>query len=468
MKRHICLLAFALMALSPYVSQAQMAQRITFDDAIRLALDNNSSLKRAANTVRQQEINLSAGRAAILPSLNFSSGTSRNFGLNFDQTTGNVYTQSSDRFNLGASMGVTLFNGFREFSGLRQLRHGLAASDDSFERQRQLVVFQVMTQYLGLIQWSEQIKIQGENLAAQQQQLAQIEEFVRVGSRPMSDLYQQQYVTENAELLLLEAQQSYQVSEGNLIQTLQLDPFGVYEFVVPDESEITLTPEAYDINALLRSAFDRRVDLRAQESMIRASEQGLRFARGGMWPRVSLSGSAGSGYSSFQQRAVIENGVPVLGPDGRPMFEEVPFGDQLSNNRSQTVSLSVQVPLFNGLRTRSDVQRARVNLDNARLELENVQHQIGLEVRESYLAYLSDEKRLAVTEKQLQSAELALEAEQERYNVGASTLVELTQARAAFVQAASNRADAKFSFIFRKRLIDYYVGVLDPGAPLFE
>jgi outer membrane protein len=285
----------------------------------------------------------------------------------------------------------------------------------------------------------------------------------------MSDLFQQQAAAANAELLLLNAQRAYQLAEVSLMQTLQLDPFGNYNFVVPDVSDDQLTPEQYDSNTLLRNAFDRRLDLRAQESAIDASVQGIRLARSSMMPSLSLSGSIGSGFSSLQQRTVLDDqGLPMEGPDGFSIREDVPFGTQIDNNRSQTIGLNLQIPIFNRFFTRTQVQRAQVQYDNARLDLENLQQDIGLQVRQSYLDYLTDEKRLDVTEKQLRAAEQALEAEQERYNVGASTLVELTQARANFVQASSDRADAKYTFLFRKRLIEYYIGVLDPGRPLFE
>lgn len=466
------LLALVL-TLTPEQAQAQQTQQLTFDDAVRMALDQNYLLKRSANTVRLQESTVSSERASFYPNLNFSTNTSRNFGFGFDQTTGNTFNEKSDRLSLGFNAGVNLFNGFADVASLKQARLNLAASDLDYDRQRQTVVFSVMSQYLNLIQQREEITIQEENLGAQQQLLTQIEEFVRVGSRPMSDLFQQQAAAANAELILLNAQRADQLAEINLIQTLQLDPFGSYAFVVPDVDDILLTPEQYDVNTLLRNAFDRRLDLRAQESAIEATSEGIRVARSSMLPSVSMSGSVGSGYSSLQSQLVRdENGLPVLvdpnDPQSGVLREDTPFGTQIDNNRSQTVGLNFQVPIFNRRFSKTQTQRARVQYDNARLDLENLQQDIGLQVRQAYLDYLTDEKRLDVTDKQLQSAQRALEAEQERYNVGASTLVELTQARASFVQASSDRAEAKYTFLFRKRLIEYYIGVLDPAQPLFE
>ena len=449
-------LALAVVML-PGIMVAQQPQEISFDDAIRIALDNNVQLKRTANSVRLQEVQLRSLKTAILPSLNLSTGSNRFSGLNFDQVTGELVTYSSSRVSFSAFSSMTLFNGFIEFAALAQGRLAIEASDYDHERQRQTVVFLVMSQFLDLIQQREEVIIQEENLASQQQLLAQIEEFVRVGSRPLADLYQQQAQTASAELTLLDAERNVRLGETRLIQTLYLDPYGTYEFVSPDFSEVPLVPESYDVDDLLSNAFDRRMDLRAREAMIGTAEQGIRLARGTRFPTLSVSGSSGTNYSSTQR----ERG---MGPNA----DIVPFGDQLTNNRTQNIGVNLSFPLFNGMRSRANMQRARINLDNAKLDLDNLQHDIALDVRQAYLDYLRDEKSIDVSAIQLQSAEQALEAEQERYNVGASTLVELSQARAGYVRALSTHSNARFNFLFRKRLIEYHIGVLDPGRPLIE
>ena len=101
-------------------------------------------------------------------------------------------------------------------------------------------------------------------------------------------------------------------------------------------------------------------------------------------------------------------------------------------------------------------------LNNRKLDLQNLEQNISLEVRQSYLDYQSAAKRLEVTAKQLRSARQANDVERERYNVGASTLVELQLVRASFVNAASTRAQAIYQFLFQAKVIDYYLGVLNP------
>ena len=435
--------------LIPRTAAAQEAQVVSFNDAVRIALQQNVSLKRTANSMEIDAIALQQARSSYLPNLNVSFSGSENYGRTFSQEQLAFINQSSNFLSARANSSITLFDGMSRVADNRQASYNLEASDFNYQRQQQAVVFNVMSQYLILLERRETIRIQEENLASQQQQLEQIQEFTNVGERPISDLYQQQAAVANAELAVLNAERAYQISEVNLIQVLQLDPFGQYEFVAPTVSDNDLVPEMYEIPTMLREAFGTRADLKASENAILAAEQGIAFARAGFMPSLSLSIGSGTNYTNQNTRFD---------------FQEQFF----DNNLSSSVGLSLNVPLFNRFGNRNAVERARVQYENARLNLQDLQQNIALDVRQAYLDYITAEKALDVTEKQEISAQQALTAAQERYNLGSATLVELSQAQAAYVQAESDRNQARYDFLFRKKLIDYYLGKLDPAETLFE
>ena len=271
---------------------------------------------------------------------------------------------------------------------------------------------------------------------------------MRVGQRATADLFQQQAGTALAEANLLDAQRSYQLAEVALIQTLQLDPFGAFEFVVPEADDAAPIPQQYNVRTMMESAFDRRLDLQASQLDIEAAEEGIRIAKSNYWPSIGFGFSTSFRYSDTR--------------------ENIDFSTQFFNERSTNLGFNLSFPLFDRFLTRNSVQQAKVQFRNAQLELEDTRQNIALQVRQAYLDYLIDEKQIDVTNKQFRASEQALEAEQERYNVGVSTLVELTQARATFEQASSAQVEAKYNFLFRKKLIEYYIGVLDPTAQLFQ
>lgn len=443
----LTIVAFALLLVT---SDARAQEVLNFQDAINIALDQNIDLQKAANQVELQRNNVRGEKGDFLPSLNLSASPGRNWGLVFDQTSGRLTTERSDAVNFNAGSSLTIFNGFEQFSSLASAQHLLEADQDALERARQSVVFNVIQNYLQVILDQEQVEIRLEDVEAQRQQLTQIQEFTRLGARPISDLYQQEATLASSELALLEAERSVQLSELRLIQVLELDPTRSYEFSAPDVTDESLDVTSYNLGELLTKAKESRLDLRATESEILAAGEDVRSAKSGRYPRVSMSASTGTNYSSLRG-GIIDS-----------MFVKTPFSDQFNDNRRYSVGFSINVPVFNGFQVRNSVARAKITEANRKLDLQNLEQTVALEVQQAYLDYQTAAKRLDVTEKQLRSAQQARDVEQERYNVGASTLVELQQARASYVNAASGRAQAVFQFIFQSQLIDYYLGVLSP------
>lgn len=436
-----------MLLVAPEV-RAQEATTITFNDAVRIALEQNIALRQAENVVASREISVSRQRMNFYPTLSLSSSGAQRYGRTFSQLEGQIVDQTSRDMSANVNANMNVFNGFGDVAAYDQARQLEQAGQLDLQWQRQTTVFDVMSAYLALVERQEQIYILEENLESQQQQLGQIREFTNVGMRPISDLYQQEANVAAAELDLLNIQSLYQLAEANLIQILQLDPFRNYEFVAPSVDDLPLEPEQYQPGELLRSAFDLRSDLAARAFTIGAAEEGIRVARSSRWPSVNLSAGFGSSYSTI-----------------RPMSFQDQFFD---TNRSGSIGLSLSFPIFDRRVTRNNVQQARVDLANAELAFENARQGTAVQVRQAYLDYLAAKKRVDVANTQLRAADQALEAEQERYNLGAATLVELSQARAAQVRAAGDLVQARYDFVFQQRLIDYYTGRLDPSQSLFE
>lgn len=446
-------LLLCVLCMLPSRAFAQEARTISIDEAVDIALERNVTLRQASNNLDAQSAQVLAERGDFLPDLGVSLTPVQRYGTTFDQTAGAFTSEQTQSFSGTVRTNLNLFNGFADVASLNQAQNTLEQRSQTVERTRQTVVFDVVSTFLDVISNREQIRIREENLESQQQQLDQIREFTRVGSRPISDLYQQEAAVAQAEFQLLQAERQLQLSRTRLIQTLQLDPFGQYDFVVAElDEETALVPDSYELERLMREAFSRRADLKAQELAISATRQGVRVAQSSYWPSITLSGSVSGNYSSTTEDA--------LG---------VGFSDQIfDDRRSESLVLSVNVPLFNRFQTRNQVQQAQVRHENARLDLEALQQDVALQVRQAYLDYQTAAKNLDVTAKQLRAAERALQAAEERYDVGAATLVELSQVRADYVQAASDRVNARYNFVFQEKLIEYYTGVLNPSGPLFE
>ena len=194
-------------------------------------------------------------------------------GFAQDQAGRNIQF-TSQNLNGSLSGQINLFDGFANIAALRQSKHNLQASELTYDQTRETVAFDVASNFLLYVNGGQLVVIQQENLEAQRQLLAQIEEFVNVGSRPISDLYQQQAATAQSELDVLNAERDAELSKARLIQGLQLDPRGEYEFVAPRYEDMSVIPQDYNLQELFDIAFRSRDDLAAQEARILAAQQG--------------------------------------------------------------------------------------------------------------------------------------------------------------------------------------------------
>ena len=433
------LLAALAGVLGAPVTLAQ-SRIITFDEAVNIALEQNASLKQAETAAKLDTVGVSEARMQFVPNLMLNTGTSQNYGRNFDQSEGRIINESSRSANLGLSSGVVVFDGFGNTASLREAKLAEAASQLDVQRTRETVIFTVASNFLSLIQQREQLRVQRENLSAESALEEQIQSYVNAGARTIADLYQQQANVASARFAVVTAERAAELTKVDLMQTLQLDPQGIYEFQAPPPESLASAGEPADLTILLERAYAQRSDLDAQQSRVDAADQGIRIARSGYWPRVSLNAGYNSGYTSSS---------------------EFDFIDQLDQRRGGSVNLGVSIPLFDRNSVQIASRRAELRKENARIAFESQLNDVGLQVRRAHLDHRAAQEQLSAAEAQQRAAELALQAAQDRYQAGASTLVELSQSRALQVQAASSLVSARYNLLFQRTLMDYYVGDLD-------
>ena len=426
----------ALLA-APRPLAAQAPRTITFTEAIRIALERNTTLRRAANASAADDIAVQRARLAFLPRLSASSQGSQGFGSASGEETRSL--------SASLSSDVTLFDGFGNVASLREARLSQSASRLDVRQSRRTVVFTVVSNYLALIQQQEQLGVQRENLAAADTLERQIREYVAAGSRTVADLYQQQAAAAGARLAVVEADRGWQLAQADLLQTLQLEAGQALVFEPPALLDGTAEAASPDLDSLLRRAYRQRTDLAAEQARAEAARQSVRVAGAAGWPSLSLSAGYGSSFTTAS---------------------DVSFSGQFEERRGGSIGLGLSLPLFDRGANLSAVKLARLQADNSDLTLENQRQTVGIEVQRAWLNLRSAQEQLRVAQAQQKAAELSLQTSQERYEAGAATFVELSQTRATWVQAESQLVTARYNLLFQRALLDYYVGEDDPAASL--
>ena len=431
----------ALFALAAYplraqdtASRAKPVRVITLGEAIRLALDSSSAVRLARNNVSLDSITVRQFRNQFLPNLSASGQSSQGFA------SGSAGTNSLNT-NVGLSGGVTLYNGNQNVNALREAELNLRAGGQDLARARQTIVFIVATDFLALITQQELLRVQQQNLAAQQDQLTQLEAFTKAGTKNIGDLYQQQSATAAARLAVANASRTTELAKVDLIQELVLDPRLTYAFESPaaDSSQRPV----FNLDSLMGLALRQRVDIQALALRVQAAEREILVADGGRLPVVS---------------ATIGYGSAATTP------ADVSFTNQLDQRRGGSVGVGVSLPIFDRGAVAIARQRAKIQLENEKLALRDQVQLAALDVRRAYLNYQSAQEQLDAADAQQKAAALALEAMQTRYRVGLATFVEVTLARATLVQGQSAVVTARSSLVFQQALMSYYTGVLDASG----
>jgi outer membrane protein len=415
-------------------SRAKPVRVITLGEAIRLALDSSSAVRLARNNVSLDSITVRQFRNQFLPALSASGQSSQGFA------SGSAGTNSLNT-NVGLSGGVTLYNGNQNVNALREAELNLRAGGQDLARARQTIVFIVATDFLALITQQELLRVQQENLAAQQDQLTQLEAFTKAGTKNIGDLYQQQSATAAARLAVANASRTTELAKVDLIQELVLDPRLTYAFESPpaDSSQRPV----FNLDSLMGLALRQRVDIQALALRVQAAEREILVAEGGRLPVVS---------------ATIGYGSSATTP------ADVSFANQLDQRRGGSVGVGVSLPIFDRGAVAIARQRAKIQLENEKLALRDQVQGAALDVRRAYLNYQSAQEQLTAADAQQKAAALALEAMQTRYRVGLATFVEVMLARATLVQAQSAVVTARSSLVFQQALMSYYTGVLDASG----
>jgi len=423
-------------------ASAAEVKTLTLEKAIEIALEANINIKQAANQVTLGKISVNRNKANFLPDLGVSAQSSKRYTKEYDAVTGKYTNQDSGSLSLGASSTFNIFNGFYDTASLQQSRLELYAAGEDAVRTRQTIIFQTIQDYILVITAREMIRVEKENFEAQRLLLTQIEDFYKSGKRPITDFYLQSAQISNAEYRLLNAERDYDVSKLQLMQIMGLQPNGNYEVEDPGIDNLVSNVVQFQqdaAEAALSEALAKRPDLKAQESLIEAARFGIKAARSGYWPKLSLSASYGTSYSD--------------------QVNYLNFSDQLfKSNPSGAIGLSLTIPVFDKSKSRYSVAAADIGLKNQQLELEKLHQQVSLEIQQAIRDSRTAAKQMDVSERQLKYSKDALDSMQERYNVNAATMVELTQTRAQYMQSIYNHIQAKFNLLIRGIAVAFYKG----------
>ena len=434
MKKAYSLMALALVAVS---LSAQERAPWTLQECIAHALENNISLKRQEIQVRQQEIQLNTSMNSRLPQVSGSASENFSFGrgLTADNTYSNTNTTSTG-ISLGAS--VPLFQGLRINNSIKQNELSLKALTADFQKAREDVSVAVAQAYVQILYNLELADVARGQVSIDSLQVERLSEMETSGKASKVQVAQQKAALGQSRLSLTQALNSLHLAVLDLTQLLELsDPegFSVVSPEVPVDGLLLGNPE--DIYA---QAVAGKPSVQAEMFRLDATEYSIKLAKGSRLPSLMASGGLGTNYYTMSSHS------------------SDPFADQIKNNFSQYLGLSLSVPIFTGFQTRNQIRSAELLRKDQALQLENTKKSLYKEIQQAYYNAVAAREKFRSSLAAESSAKESYELVLAKYENGKASITEFNEARDAYLQSESNLSSARYEYLFSAKLLDFYRG----------
>jgi len=451
-------------------SKAQ--EKLTLLECVEIAVENNLNLAQSSITQRKNEANYDQSKKAWLPNLNSNIGFGNQWGLAVDPTTDNVSTQSFQSGSGGIGSSTTLYNGGRIKNTVKLQGLLIDRTNSSMESIKEDIAVDVAARFVDVLSRKEQIKISATQVELREQDLERVLKLIEGGVSPASARYDQEAQLANARFQVVQAQNGLQSALLLLKQSMNVAYDRDIDIVdpnldVPSKSElIGLEP-----SLVLTSAIEKNGAIKGALKSEEISSLNIELAEANKYPSVSLNGNLGASASSLSRQLagtqVIRN-VPVDGlftQDGLaivrdeviiPQLEDKPLTSQIQDNFSQSVSMSINIPIFNNGQTKNAIRQAELDLENTKIGTQIQIRALDQRIQTAYLQAELAFEQYEAAKIQLASLEKASEIAKKRYDLGAGSVYDYFAAENNVNSSKLQLSQAKYDLIYKIKILEFY------------
>ena len=473
--RACCLLCLAIgvaFAANAQPNSEANAERMSLEQCVRFALDNNIQAKQANLQVRGTGLTLWGARAAQYPNANGQVSQSVNLGRSVDPTTNSFAQATIWSNNWQLTGGATLYAGGTLRNSIKQAGVDVAAAQADEANTKNNIALSVSQAYLQVLLAEENLKVTRERLAQTRRQLAQVQKFIDAGSVPASNRLDTEAQEARDEQSIVAAQNNIDLSYLNLKVAMSYDLAKDIAIEHPD-IKVTAGDDTYFAQQIYAASVKTYPAVAAAELRQKSAAIAVDIARGKLYPTLSTFASLSTNYSSASQRiAGYEPSITHLGTVNvggtlypldlntqRAITERNPYTNQLSDNFSQAVGVRLSVPIYNNSQTHIGIERASINAQNADLTADNTRRQLNADVQRAVADVRNAGRTLRAAEKTFTAQKAAFGNTEKRFNVGAGNSFELSVARSNLDTAEQNVIVARYDYLFKQKVLDFYQGI---------
>jgi len=412
-------------------------QTLTLTQCLQIAIRNNLTVKQDSITAQVDRIDFLQAKDNMIPYI--TGGANRTFssGRAVNPVTNTYITQSvtSDNYNLNGS--VTLFNGLSLENTVKQTSLAYQSGKMEFQAAKDLIVVQIITNYLGVLD-AEEILAQTKSqlaVAKENVDIAQTKENygANTTASTLSD-FKGQYASDVVNVVT--AQNSLDASKLSLYQLMNM-PYNRDTGLQPLNAEDLKGEYGADVDQVYNSALQQLADVKAATLARQSAEKGVSAAKGALFPTLSLGSGIGTNYSNLNSQSYI---------------------DQFRNNYGTYVELALNIPIFTSHIRKNAVSLAKLNLLNYQAIEDNTKVQVQQNVQTAWSNMNGAYKRYQALQDAAAAYTESYRVQKTRFNAGVITSDLFLLAQNNMDGANLNLISARYDYLIYSKILDYYQG----------
>lgn len=414
----------------------------TLEDCIDYAMEHNIQLQQNRITKEQNDVSVKEQRASLFPSLSFSTNQNvswRPWSQSYTNLSGGTITSTSSEVNYNGSYGLnaswTVWNGGRNQKNLEKSKLTSEISDYNTAQTANSITEQITQLYVQILYEAEAVKVNQEILKGSELQRDRAKEMVEVGSLARADLAQLEAQVSQDEYNVVNTQTQLDNYKLQLKQLLEIVGTEEFDVVIPnlsDDDVLTALPTVSDV---YREAVAVRPEIQSSRLSVESSDLDIDIAKRGYYPTVSLSAGIGTSNSSGLDTS---------------------FGTQWKNNLSNTLGLTISVPIFDNRQNKSAVEQAKLSKLSSQLSLQDAEQELYSQIESYWLNARNAQQQYRYAKVNQQSMQESYDLVSEQFQLGLKNIVELTTGKNNLLQAEQQVLESKYTALLNQALLRFY------------
>ena len=424
---------------------ASAQKKWTLTECIDYALQNNITLQQAKLQKQSATEERKQAKAALLPSL--SASTSQSFGYRpwlengvATVTNGTVNSKVNKTYYNG-SYGInaqwTVWNGNQNRN---QVKLG-EVSEQQAELQTETTANNIQERiaqlYVQILYMNEAVEVNKQSLETSKRNEQRGKEMVEVGKMAKADLAQLTAQRAADEYTIVEAESNIANYKLQLKQLLELtgdEAFDIEMLTAGDEQALAEIPA---LSTVYETALGGRPEIKNAQLGLKQSDIQMNIAKAGAMPTISINGGVGTSTASMSSQN---------------------WDKQIKTNFDASVGASVSVPLFDNRKTKTAVNKARIQRELAQLELLDQQKQLYATIEGYWLDAETNQQKFKTALTTVESEQASYDLLEEQFRLGLKNIVELMTGKDRLLSSQQNKLQAKYTTILNRQLLRFYQG----------